>query len=172
MVLSCGCYHREIFRKQITKHGLYHTPEYRVWAAMVQRCGNPKDAAYRHYGGRGITVCGRWKTFENFMTDMGCRPGPKMSLDGVDSNGNYEPGNVRWATQKEQMRNTRVNHKITFKGETLTIAEWADRLCLPYNTLSERVRRGFSLEDAMSKDRLLAIDQSTRRFVSRRVSRG
>ena len=97
---SCGCGR--------IKHGLANkAPEYHVWEGIKQRCLNPDRAGYEYWGGRGITVCQRWMEFENFYADMGSRPGPGYSIERVDNDGNYEPGNCRWATASEQQRNTR-----------------------------------------------------------------
>jgi hypothetical protein len=92
---------------------------------MRRRCRNPKDRAYRNYGGRGIKVCDRWQTFENFLADMGEQP-PNKEIDRINNDGNYEPRNCRWATVKEQARNRRTNRFVTIKGETHTIVEWAE----------------------------------------------
>ena len=106
---SCGCQGRAQARalgKSRLKHGQYGSPEYESWSGMLQRCTNPNLKAYKLYGGRGIRVCDRWLTFENFLHDMGKRP-DGTSLDRFpDKDGNYEPGNCRWATRKEQGRNT------------------------------------------------------------------
>lgn len=105
-VKSCGCFQRELR----TKHGIFvgrgnkTTPEYRSWTAMLHRCTNSKHMSYHRYGGRGIMVCERWKEFANFLADMGLRPMGK-SLDRINNDGNYEPGNCRWATPKEQQAN-------------------------------------------------------------------
>lgn len=109
-----------------TYHGLTGTSIHNRWNDMRQRCGNPLKPTYKYYGGRGIRVCARWQRFENFYEDMGEPPSPKHSLDRIDTNGNYEPANCRWATRHEQMRNTRTNVRLTYKGETKTLAEWAE----------------------------------------------
>jgi hypothetical protein len=109
---SCGCFHNDLLRQANFKHGLSTEPEYIVWVAMLQRCGNPKNKDYPDYGGRGITVCDRWRDFANFISDVGARPSSKYSIDRYpDNNGNYEPGNVRWATATEQVYNRRPQKK-------------------------------------------------------------
>lgn len=101
---SCGC-GREVSHR---KHGLRKAPEYRLWQNMVQRCGNPNNPRYDDYGGRGIRVCARWrKSFAAFYADVGPRPSAKHSIDRIDNDGNYEPGNVRWATAYQQVHNRR-----------------------------------------------------------------
>lgn len=108
---SCGCLAMEILMARNTKHGMSESNEHQIWCGMWQRCGNPNEICWRNYGGRGIKVHDRWRLFENFLADMGPRP-PGMSLDRIDVNGNYEPGNVRWATTKTQRRNGRVATKL------------------------------------------------------------
>ncbi len=107
---SCGCYQKEEVSKSNTKHGMSETKEYNTWENIISRCINSNNNQYKYYGGRGITICNRWKdSFENFYEDMGPRPGPEYSIDRIDNNGNYESSNCRWTTHKEQMRNTRKN---------------------------------------------------------------
>lgn len=109
---SCGCYRDERQRATVTRHGHWvggeATPEWRAWNAMLQRCTKPSHEKYPNYGGRGIRICDRWaESFENFLKDMGMRPSARHSLDRIDNDGDYEPGNCRWATAEQQNRNRR-----------------------------------------------------------------
>jgi hypothetical protein len=136
---SCGCLNREMFRKRFTTHGMRRHRIYSIWGHMRHRCQNPNSSKYPIYGGRGIKVCERWQTFENFLADMGLPPTKKHSLDRIDVNGNYEPGNCRWATDKEQGNNRRDNRLIPFNGATRTLAEWAEVTGLERFTISNRL---------------------------------
>ena len=140
---SCGC----APRKKRT-HGKCKTPEYRVWASMIGRCSYEGDTNFKKYGARGIRVCARWRhDFAAFLSDMGLRPTPKHSIDRIDTNGDYEPGNCRWATMKEQARNTRSNRLITFRGETRCLIEWSEILGMYRKKISRRLDAGIPMAD-------------------------
>lgn len=120
---------------------------YGSWQSLMQRMvykSSRKDHAL--YRGRGIKLCERWRKFENFLADMGPRTQKELTLDRIDNNGNYEPGNCRWATAKEQAANTRSAARLVFKGESLPIAEWARRTGLKRTTIQVRLKAGWSLE--------------------------
>lgn len=140
---SCGCWKREVSKEQIirlsTTHGLANkSKSYSIWKHITQRCLNKNNPSYKNYGGRGITICERWKDYANFFADMGdCPEG--MSIDRIDNNGNYEPSNCRWADKKTQANNTRTNIFIKHDGETLTIKQWSEKLSIPYLTLYQRI---------------------------------
>lgn len=145
--VSCGC---KRLKGGPPKHGWFGTPEYSAWTSMKQRCTNPKCRNYPNYGGRGIRVCERWESsFEAFLADMGPRPSRKHSLDRENNNGNYEPGNCRWATVRQQARNKRTSRVLTVAGESATVAEWADRAGLGRSTVKERLRRNWTPENCL-----------------------
>jgi hypothetical protein len=150
-ISSCGCYHDECTLKRNTTHGKRHSLIYGVWLTMKSRCFNSKMTGYHNYGGRGITVCDRWaNSFENFYADMGDPPEKNMSIDRIDNDGNYEPGNCRWATLEEQGRNKRTTRFLTFEGKTQTIKEWAAEKRIVLGTINSRLARGHSVEEALS----------------------
>jgi len=131
----------------VTTHGMSYSSEYKVWAGMKGRCADKKQ---KSHGGRGITVCERWQSFENFYADMGPRPSDKHSIERIDNDGNYEPSNCRWATLSEQMRNTRRNRIVEFRGEKRTISEWAVITGLTHKLITWRLNNGWPAEDALT----------------------
>lgn len=148
---SCGCLRRENSAAMHRIHGKTRTPEHGTWTWMRNRCLNPTNQRYSEYGGRGIKICERWlESFENFFADMGPRPSPQHSIERENNNGNYEPGNCKWATRTEQNRNSRQNVKLTHNGETLTVAEWTQRLGFKRATLYYRISAGWSVSRALT----------------------
>lgn len=155
---SCGCYRRDVMpelsRKNSTTHG--HSVgslanEFRIWVGMIMRCTNPKDTSYSNYGGRGIVVCERWRSFDDFIADVGPRPSRRHSIDRHPNNdGDYEPANVRWATDVEQARNKRNNRILIVRGVRMTLSEAV--LISPLKTAASihaRLRRGWPEESAV-----------------------
>ncbi len=136
-------------------HGMSKSPEHATWRRIIQRCTNPNVERYPRYGGRGITICDRWlepegKGFINFIEDMGNRPSKEHSIERADNNGNYEPGNCKWATRKEQCRNRTTSHYIEYNGQVKTIAEWSEITEVKQLTLLARIRKGWSIEKALT----------------------
>jgi hypothetical protein len=151
MSRSCGCLAREVCSANARTHGGTGTAIYRIWAGMKARChGSPRLKQFKDYGGRGIAVCPEWLGdggFERFVADMGPRPSPKHSLDRYpDNNGNYEPGNCRWATDKEQARNTRRNVWLEHGGRRMLATDWATELGISRQAIEQRIRWGWSEE--------------------------
>jgi len=154
---SCGCFQRELVSAMFTGRGhgesthAGNTTEYRIWKGIVQRCCNPNDHAFEDYGGRGITICERWRSsYENFLADVGRRPSRDLSIDRIDNNGGYCPGNVHWATMKRQNRNSRQNRLLTFDGITRCIAEWAEITGIASTALYQRIADGWDSEKALT----------------------
>lgn len=153
---SCGCLMREVVGAMNLKHGHARLtspqhPLYDTWLNMNQRCSNPKNPGYPNYGGRGISVCRAWRdSFERFLVDVGERPSKDHSLDRIDNDGHYEPGNVRWATRVRQNRNARSNRILEFNGQAMCVNAWAERLGISTRTLQGRLRRGWPTEKALA----------------------
>ena len=126
---------------------------HRTWGLMIQRCHNPNNPAYPQYGGRHIVVCDRWRlSFIAFLSDMGDRPTPTHTLERRDNNGPYEPENCCWATKKQQARNRTYNRKLTFGGETKTVAEWSESIGIKSWIIRQRIDRyGWSVERTLTK---------------------
>jgi hypothetical protein len=145
-VKSCGCFKGTSEAVPHT-HGMSKSAEYRTWRHMINRCYREKDREYPQYGGRGIKVCDQWRqSFEAFFADMGHRPSAGHSIDRIDNNGNYEPGNCRWATRAEQCRNRRSNVLIEHDGQRKTVIEWSESTGLSYMTIYKRHKRGITPE--------------------------
>lgn len=155
--LSCGCYAREVASSVNATHG--HTRNYRrsdiyaAWAGMMDRCSQSNEIAIANYSGRGIAVCERWHDFANFLADMGEKP-PRTSLDRIDNNGNYEPGNCRWATMRQQSRNKRNNRILEYDGESHCLTEWSEIVGINTSTLWARINRGWPIGEALTKPEL------------------
>ncbi len=141
---SCGT-------KQQVTHGKSKTPEYKVWAAMLDRCRNPNHHAFARYGGRGITVDSAWESYEQFIADMGQRPSADHSLDRIDNDGNYSPNNCHWTTQRTQNRNQSRNVLLTFRGVTQSVMDWAEATGLSHAAITQRIKNlGWSVEEALT----------------------
>lgn len=143
---SCGCSRGP----SIKKHGFKGTRLYHIWGNMKQRCTNPKNPAYKNYGGRGITICDEWLSFSVFMTwALENGYSENLTIDRIDVNGSYCPENCRWITMKEQGFNRRNNHIITYNGKTQTMRQWADELGKDYEVIAKRLNTlHWSAEDA------------------------
>lgn len=139
-------YVRDTRAKNAITHGMSYTKAYDVWVSMKSRCLNKKDKSYKNYGGRGIKICDRWLSFQNFYEDMGEPPKGK-TLDRIDNDGDYFPPNCRWATRAQQNRNHRRNVVITWKGKTQTLADWSKETGIKYFTLRGRLKKGWVLPD-------------------------
>lgn len=148
---SCGCIRVEEMQGRAT-HGCSRRgnmdASYSVWNMMLQRCGNNKNTNYQNYGGRGITVCERWLKFENFLEDMGKKP-EGMSIDRIDVNGNYEPGNCRWATMEEQNNNKRNSVHIEHDGRILTVGQWAKIAGVARGVFNRRLSQGMNVGEIL-----------------------
>ena len=143
---SCGCYLQEVRGKASITHNMSKSKEHKAWRHIKERCFNPNFKYYYNYGGRGITMCERWRdSFENFLSDMGLAPSAKHSIDRIDVNRNYEPGNCRWATVKQQSVNKRTTYYITYNGLTKSTCEWEDLLGLRRGRLRAAYKKGVDM---------------------------
>lgn len=146
--VSCGCHKIRIAVHRLTTHGLSSDSAYGCWQNMITRCSRVSE---KNYCGRGISVCPQWRFFAVFLNDMGPRPSAKHSIDRFpDNDGNYEPGNCRWATRIEQARNTRIIKLVTFAGETKCVADWAESTGLSRPTIRYRLNAGWPVELALT----------------------
>jgi hypothetical protein len=143
---SCGCITK--------KHGLRPSkekmsPEYRAWRGMRDRCNNIFSKDHKYYGGKNIKICERWNDFSLFLLDMGYKPTEGHSIDRIDSNGDYEPNNCRWATVTEQNRNRTNIRKLTYKDKCLYVPEWAELTCISADKIHKRIKRGWGVGRAL-----------------------
>lgn len=150
--------------------------EYRSWEAMKRRCSKPEDRNYKNYGARGISVCRRWRGrggFASFLADLGPKPTRSHTLERTDNDGDYTPENCRWATRSEQSRNRRNNKLITHNGQTLLLVEWAELLGVSRSLILARLRRGWSVDRALTepKDAARSAQQKIKKREKARIKR-
>lgn len=146
---SCGCLILDVTSARSITHGMTKSPEYQSWRSMIHRCENLNATGYENYGGRGITVCDRWRnSFALFFADMGKRPTPTEyhEIERKNNDGNYEPDNCIWATIKEQARNRRSGRTLTYNGRTLLIVEWAEVTGMKVGQIHNRLYAGWDID--------------------------
>ncbi len=162
-------------------HGRSQTSEYKIWICIKDRCNNQNHSGFHQWGGRGIAICDEWnRSFEAFLEHVGPRPSLDHSIDRINNDGNYEPGNVRWATRSEQMRNIRTNVNVTHNGQTKTIAEWAAITGISRKTLYQRAKYKWPPDELLSpvkrcfgsKHRCAKLDENAVREIRARNAAG
>lgn len=155
---SCSCYLLERRMASLTKHMESDTKsndykgsrEYKTWQNIKSRCFLPNNPAYKNYGGRGIVMDPEWRSsYAAFLSHVGRSPSNTHTLDRIDNDKGYFPGNVRWATRKEQCNNCRSNRILDFNGEKMTVSQWADLVGLPQKTIRSRLKYGWTIEQAL-----------------------
>jgi len=147
---SCGCLQRDRALEANRIHLGIKTAEFACWVHIRQRCENERSKDYRNYGARGIKVCVRWNSFLNFLSDMGKKPSHHLTIERIDNDGDYSPSNCRWATRKEQNRNSRSNRLLSFGGNKMTTSQWAEFMGVPRSILHKRAYRGWSDEKVLT----------------------
>lgn len=149
---SCGCLQREHIRNLNLMHGLGHTRLHNTLYLMLQRCYNKNNLSYKYYGGRGIKICDEWRydfvNFYNWAMNNGYED--NLTIERIDTNGNYEPSNCKWITIQEQQRNKRSNLLLTYKNQTKCLAEWAEEKGLHYSALFHRIKKGWDVATALN----------------------
>lgn len=147
---SCGCLASDNSRAVLeyvhrlnTTHGLSRSPEYIIWRNILTRCYKTNCDHYQFYGAKGVKVCKRWQSFETFLADVGTRPSKQFTIERIDTNGNYEPSNCRWATRYEQARNRTNNHWVKIDGVTRILTDWCKIKQIKLTTVAQRLRRGW-----------------------------
>lgn len=153
---SCGCLSSEELGKRSKKHGYNGTPIFKVWCSMIERCYTSTHKEYHRYGGRGISVCDKWReSFLEFLNDMGDRPNSLHSIDRINNDLNYCKENCRWATKKEQIRNRRNTVLVKIGQETKPLIEWCERYDLPYSKLYVKIRKYKKQKDEIGASKIL-----------------
>lgn len=149
---SCGCLRRDRTLEAVVTHGRSKTRVYEIWAGMIRRCEDASHKNYDRYGGRGIKVCERWRSnFKDFLDDMG-EPPQGHTIERKNNDGNYEPNNCKWASRKDQSRNTSKSILVDLGGQTMSLPEACEAVGLRYNSVYMRMRRGMPFSDAITKD--------------------
>lgn len=169
----CVTCQSEVSRQTHTRHGETRDPTWRSWASMRERCENPNFSAFKDYGGRGVKVSARWQSYEAFVQDVGYRPAG-TTLDRIDCSGDYEPGNCRWATPKQQARNKRRTVYLEVNGERKSLSEWAEDRGFSHITFYKRYAAGWSDQDIVNTPKLAKSSpkprgQNSRRSTARRL---
>lgn len=148
---SCGCFQHKLMKTRFKTHGKSTSPEYNVYKTMINRCKDINHIQYKNYGGRGITVCDRWKeSFENFITDMGQRPKPKYQIDRIDNNGQYSKENCRWVSPKQNCKNGTMIKFYEYENKNWTIKELCSKFNINRECVRKRLIRGWSLHKALT----------------------
>lgn len=151
---SCGCLHLENIHAKRFRHGRNTADRtYQSWSSMRDRCNNPRNAKFHRYGGRGIRVCERWNSFENFLADMGECP-PEFSIERMNNDGHYEKDNCKWASRREQSLNKSTTRRVTAFGQTKPLTVWAEETGLPFLMIWKRLARGWTPERAMTQPKI------------------
>ncbi len=152
-ISSCGCYHKEMVSKVRKTHGESRTRLYNTWRNMKSRCYWKRQKFYHLYGGRGITVCDEWKNSYETFREWALKHGysVELTIDRIDVNGNYEPSNCRWVTQKDQCNNKTVNRIVEYRGETGVFLSMCKKLNVNEATIRSRIKKGYSFEEAVEK---------------------
>lgn len=153
---SCGCLTNDIIRSHRTRHGYSKSNDQRKrstwssWKSMIDRCFLKKHKSFNYYGGKGISVSEDWKTFENFLRDMGERPNGK-TLDRINNSLGYEKGNCRWSTPREQANNRSSSHFFEFGGKRMTISQWSSNVGIPSSVICARLRKKWPIKKVLSR---------------------
>jgi hypothetical protein len=161
---SCGCFASEVISKKSRTHGMSGKnghPLYRIWKAMIQRCYNKNVPEFRNYGGRGISVCERWRhSFPNFLQDMGDKPSKNHSIDRIDNESGYFPENCKWSTRLEQANNKRNNILHSYKGQSKTLTQWSRHLGIDVEILVKEMKSCSCIEDFILKTKSMSFSMT------------